>query len=83
MMTRVSTNQVTRGMILNIAKIRMKNDTTIMISNLAYKHKLHGQAGNKRNIRNMKRVRTKSVLPNNIERGCINNMKSDGKKKNT
>jgi hypothetical protein len=43
-------------MVLNIAKIRIKNDTTVMISNLPSRHKLHGQIENKRNIKNMKRV---------------------------
>jgi hypothetical protein len=49
-----STNQLTRAMILNIAKIRVKNDTTVMVSNLPSRHKLHGQIRNKRNIRDMK-----------------------------
>jgi hypothetical protein len=62
MTPRASTNQVTRVMILNIAKIRVKNDTTVMVSNLPSKYKLHGQIGNKRNVEDIKRVRTKSAL---------------------
>jgi hypothetical protein len=51
-----STNQMTHATILNIAKIRVKNDTTVMISNLPSRHKLHGQIGNKRNIRDKQSV---------------------------
>jgi hypothetical protein len=69
-----SANQVTRATILNIAKIRIKNDTTVRISDLSNKHKLHGQIGNKRNIRDMKRVRTKSSLPSNRKRRFIGGM---------
>jgi hypothetical protein len=45
---------------LNIAKITIKNDMTVMVYNLPSRHKLHGQVGNKRNIKDIKRVRTKS-----------------------
>jgi hypothetical protein len=62
--------------ILNIAKIRVKNDTTIMVSNLPSRHKLHDQIGNKRNIRDMKRVRTKRALSSNRKRGTIDSMNS-------
>jgi hypothetical protein len=63
-------------MILNIAKIRVKNDTTVMISNLPSRHKLHGQIGNKRNIRDMKKVRTKRALSSNRKRGTIGDINS-------
>jgi hypothetical protein len=63
-------------MILNIAKIRIKNNTTVMVSDLPSRHKLHGQIRNKRNIRNMKRVRTKSALPSNRKRGFIGGINS-------
>jgi hypothetical protein len=43
-------------MILNISKIKIKNDTTVMISNLPSRHKLHDQIGNKRNIRDIKKL---------------------------
>jgi hypothetical protein len=69
-----STNQMTRATILNIAKIRVKNDTTVMVSNLPSKHKLHGQIRNKRNIRNTKRVRTKSASFNNRKRRAIDSL---------
>jgi hypothetical protein len=51
-------------MILNITKIRIKNN----------RYKLHGQIGNKRNIRDMKIVRTKSALIRNKKRGSIGSM---------
>jgi hypothetical protein len=73
---RASTNQMTHATILNIAKIRVKDDTTIMISNLPSRHKLYGQIGNKTNIRDMKRVRTKCALSSNIKRGTIGNINS-------
>jgi hypothetical protein len=76
-MMRASTYHVTRLMILNIVKIRIKNDTIVMVSNLPVKHKLHGQVENKRNIINMKRVRAKSALPNNSKRGFIDNVNSE------
>jgi hypothetical protein len=63
-------------MILNIAKIRVKNDMTVMISNLPSRHKLHGPIGIKRNIRDMKRVRTKRALSSNKKRGTIDGMNS-------
>jgi hypothetical protein len=44
-------------MILDIANIRIKNNTIVMISDLPSKHKLHGQIRNKRNIRDMKSQR--------------------------
>jgi hypothetical protein len=46
-------------MILNIANIKIKNSTTVMVSDLPNRHELHGQIRNKRNIRDMKRVRKK------------------------
>jgi hypothetical protein len=69
-----STNQMTCATILNIAKIRVKNDTTVMVSNLPNRHKMHGQIGNKRNTRDMKRVRTKHILSSNRKRGTIGGM---------
>jgi hypothetical protein len=54
---------------LNIAKIRVKNDTTVMVSNLPSRHKLYGQIGNKRNTRDMIRVRTKHAMSSNRKRG--------------
>jgi uncharacterized protein YbcV (DUF1398 family) len=71
-----STNQMTCATILNIAKIRVKNDMTVMVSNLPNIHKLHGQISNKRNIRDIKRVRTKRALSCNRKRGTISGMNS-------
>jgi hypothetical protein len=65
---------VTCATILNIGKIRIKNDTTVIVNNLLNGYKLHGQIENKRNIKNMKRVRTKSVMLSNRKRGSISNM---------
>jgi hypothetical protein len=45
-----------------------------MVSDLLSKHELHGQIRNKRNIRDMKRVRRKSVLSSYRERGSIDGM---------
>jgi hypothetical protein len=61
-------------MILNIVKIRVKNNTTIMIGNLPSRHKRHGQIGNKRNIMDIKRVRTKHALSSNRKRETIGGM---------
>jgi hypothetical protein len=69
-----SANQVTSAMILNIANIRIKSNTIIMVSDLPSRHKLHGQIRNKRNIRDMKRVRGKSALSSNRKRGSIGGM---------
>jgi hypothetical protein len=44
-------------MILNIANIRINNNTTFMVNDLPSRHKLHGLIRNMRNIRNMKRVK--------------------------
>jgi hypothetical protein len=63
-------------MILNIAKIRIKTNMTFMISDLSSSHKLHGQIRNKRNIRDMKGVRTKRALCSNRNRGTIGVMNS-------
>jgi hypothetical protein len=70
----VSANQVTSVMILNIANIRIKENTTVMVSDLPSRHKLHGLIRNKRNIRDIKRVREKSALPSNRKRGSIGRM---------
>jgi hypothetical protein len=45
-----------------------------MVSDLPSRHELHGQIGNKRNIRDMKRVRRKSDLSNYRKRGSIGGM---------
>jgi hypothetical protein len=65
-----------RTTILNIAKFRVKNNMTVMVINLLSRHKLHGQIGNKRNIRDMKRVGIKCVLSNNRKRRTIGGMNS-------
>jgi hypothetical protein len=69
-----SANQVTSVMILNIANIRIKNNTTVMVSDLSSRHKLHGQIRNKRNIRDIKRVRGKSAMSSNRKKGSIGGM---------
>jgi hypothetical protein len=46
-----SANQVTSATILNIVNIRIKNNTTVMVSDLPSRHELYGQIRNKRNIR--------------------------------
>jgi hypothetical protein len=61
-------------MIMNIANIRVKNHTTIMVSDLSNRHELHGQIRNKRNIRDMKRVRRKSAMSSYRKRGSIGGM---------
>jgi DNA mismatch repair ATPase MutL len=71
-----STNQMTRATILNIVKIRIKNGTTIMVSNLPSRQKLHGRIRNKRNIRGIKRVIIKRALSSNRKRGTIGGMNS-------
>jgi hypothetical protein len=69
-----SANQVTSATILNIANIRIKNSTIVMVSDLPSRNELHGQIRNKRNIRNMKRVRRKSALSCYRKRGSISGM---------
>jgi hypothetical protein len=64
---------MTNAMMLNITNIRIKNNKIVMVSVLPNRHKLHGQIRNKRNIRDIKRVKGKSVL------SC--NRKKDVKKK--
>jgi hypothetical protein len=61
-------------MILDITNIRIKNNTTAMVSDLPSRHKLHGQIRNRRNIRDIKRVRGKSALSSNRKRGSISGM---------
>jgi hypothetical protein len=56
------------------SKNMIKNDTTVMVSNLSTRHKVHGHVWNKRSTNNIKRVRTKSVLSNNSKRGSIDSM---------
>jgi hypothetical protein len=67
-------NQVTSAMILNIVNIRVKNNTTVMVSDLPSRHELHGQIRNKRNIKDIKRVRRKSNLSSYRKRGSIGGM---------
>jgi hypothetical protein len=71
-----SVNHVTSAMILNIAIIMIKNNTTVMVSDLSSRHKLHDQIRNKKNIRDIKRVRTKRALSNNRKWGTIDGMNS-------
>jgi hypothetical protein len=61
-------------MVLNIANIMIKNNMTVMVSDLLSRHKLHGQIRNKRNIRDIKRVREKSALSSNRKRGSIDDI---------
>jgi hypothetical protein len=60
--------------ILNIANVRIKNNMTVMVSDLPSRHELYGQIRNKRNIRDMKRLRRKSALPSYRNRGSIDSM---------
>jgi hypothetical protein len=73
-MTGTSANQVSSAMILNIANIRVKNHMTVMVSDLSSRHELHGQIRNKRNTRDMKRVKRKSALSSYRKRGSIGSM---------
>jgi hypothetical protein len=65
---------MTSATILNVAKIKIKNNMTVMVSDLPSRHELHGQIRNKRNIRDMKRVREKSALSSNRKKGSIGGM---------
>jgi hypothetical protein len=58
-------------MILKIANIGIKNNMIVMVSDLSNRQKLQGQIKNKRNIRDMKRVRGKGALSSNRKRGSI------------
>jgi hypothetical protein len=69
-----SPNQMTCVTILTIVKIRVKNDMTVMVTILPSRHELHGEIGNKRNIKDMKRVRTKCALSSNRKRRTISGM---------
>jgi hypothetical protein len=60
--------------ILNIANIRIKNNMTVMVSDLPSRHGLHGQIRNKRNIRNMKRVTRKGAMSSYRKKGSIGGM---------
>jgi hypothetical protein len=71
---RANANQVTSAMVLNIANIMIKNNMTVVVSDLLSRHKLHGQIRNKRNIRDIKRVREKSALSSNRKRGSIDDI---------
>ena len=53
--TRASTNQETLTEILDMTRVRIKNNMTTIISELASRNKLHGQIRNIRNTRNMKK----------------------------
>jgi hypothetical protein len=68
-------------MILNISNIKVKNHTTVMVSDLPSKHELHDQIRNKRNIRDMKRVRRKSALSRYRKRRSIGSMNNAMAKK--
>jgi hypothetical protein len=59
------TNQSSGATILNRTKVRIKNDTTTMISNLASREKLQVKLRYMRNRRHMKIGSIKSVLANN------------------
>jgi hypothetical protein len=52
---RTSTNQETHVTILNIAKIKIKHDSVVVVTKLPNRHKLQDQAENMRNIKNMKK----------------------------
>jgi hypothetical protein len=71
---RASASQLTSVTILNITNIRIKNNTIVMVSDLPSRLKLYGQIRNKRNIRDIKRVRGKSAMSSNIKRGSIGGM---------
>jgi hypothetical protein len=68
------TNQSPGAMILNRTKIRIKNDTTIMISNLASREKLQVKLRYMRIRRHMKTRSIKSALVNNRKRSTINSL---------
>jgi hypothetical protein len=59
---------VTSAAILNIAKIRIKNNMTFMVSDMPNRHKLDGQIRSKRNIRDIKKSEERVPYPA-IERG--------------
>jgi hypothetical protein len=61
-------------MILNIANIRVKNNTTVTVSDLFNRYELYGQIRNKRNIMDIKRVRRKSALSSYRKRRSIGGM---------
>jgi hypothetical protein len=52
----------------------IKNNMTVMVTDLPSRHKLHDQIRNKRNISGIKRVRGKSALSSNRKRGSISGM---------
>jgi hypothetical protein len=58
---RTSTNQETHVTILNIAKIKIKHDSVVVVTKLPNRHKLQDQAENMRNIKNMKKSFKKRV----------------------
>jgi hypothetical protein len=68
-------------MILNISNIKVKNHTTVMVSDLPSKHELHDQIRKKRNIRDMKRVRRNSALSSYRKRRSIAGMNNAMAKK--
>ena len=55
MTARASTNQEIHAEILDTTRVRIKNNTRIIISELASKNKLHGQFRNIKNTGNMKK----------------------------
>jgi hypothetical protein len=44
---------------------------TVMVNDLPSRHELHGQIRNKRNIKDVKRIRSKSALSSYRKRGSI------------
>jgi hypothetical protein len=78
---------VTSSTILNIANIRIKKNTIVMINNLPSRHKLYGQIRNKRNIRDIKKSQRKECLVQQQKEGIhrrykqCNDGKNDVKKK--
>jgi hypothetical protein len=45
-----------------------------MVNNLPHRHEKHAQVGDKRNIMNMKGVKTRSALSSNKKKGSIRSM---------
>jgi hypothetical protein len=67
-------NQSPGATILNRTKVRIKNDTTIMISNLASREKLQVKLRYMRNGRHMKTRNIKSALANYRKRSTISSL---------
>jgi hypothetical protein len=58
-------------MILNSTRIRVKNDTTTRISELASRKQVHRKTRNMRKVRNRKRGSRKGASTRNRKRGTI------------